>query len=85
MVVTGITIYVSSYPSNRTNHILLQRKAKNMVSQGKDLIYGQAEMRKCRRVTEIKTLQIMLYDEMAYIVHGGNICLRSVTSSILVS
>ena len=25
-------------------------------------------MRKCRRVTEIKTLLIMLYDEMAHIV-----------------
>ena len=62
-----------------------------MVSQGKDIIYGQVEMRKYRGVTDIKTLQIMLYDEMAHIVHderatyghSGNICLRSATSSIL--
>ena len=49
-------------------------------------------MRKRRRVTEMKTLLIMLYHEMAHIGHdkraiyghSGNTCLRSVTSSILV-
>ena len=45
-----------------------------------------------RRVTEIKTLLIMLYNEMAHIVHdkratyshSGNMCLKRVASSILV-